>query len=1386
MNLKAPVNKAAEDVGEVEGHIEATGKKNGRSYICGWVIDRKNASILLELVDTDGKSHFPETTWHERVDIGARYGEQYLRAGFIAFLSPPSSEKEAGDGGKGYRLYANGHRLKFSPSEQAKSRARRLLDSSPAPALKGCLEKIDGPTLRGWAIRGGAAPEVVTLRVAGHVFPIAVRWRERKDVAETLNIEARQIGFEIDLPGYMWGETPESKSVAVEVFIDGYLLTTTPVQVTHESIVQWIDQLSQLPDGPEQQYQVLLALEHLHYGDFFARLSSTAQAWIQTFADRINLTAYLPRTAHEKVVPEERESFVTLSHWRALRALNERLAEVHTSEQVFDAAVAIMRETGLEEEVRGRYLDSLVPTLCKHDVYARLHEVTEIDHWLSYGEGEDAWSLTIALPAIILVGPVSQATEVLWKLTRYLDKGWINTECIHFAVRELSRQSRAGRVGYQEAEKLLYAVIGVFDALNADWFSRLHDQELVMTAVRLLKDGSIYADYFRRDAVKGVIRSFGLSPIFWRLLQEVQSDFSDPELTRARSRWETLRAAVESGSSLHRRLDELVEPLHYFKRVGNPEALNLLREVVMNTLPELNRNALPAGHALIEMLLEDPAEGVRIAAFPLAGVNRFQVRFPECGEGLMTTLRDLSAKPKSMFYRAQCEAGRLVRGVLDAQARGDREALFSRLESLRAHALRLNEWRGGQLAADLLAFCYEYRSGESDAREADLLISQSIQKAVTETAADAYLPVPAQAALGRLVGKSEQHPLLRAFIQGMRRLIEWKFGDTYQALFERPDPPLLAMPKKGFPRDTLVVVYSCRKYLDSRVEAIRQTWIRDLKRRGIPYLIAVGDGEDTIEGDILGLAVSDQYEDLPKKTLKLIDWVLDHTDFQYLYKIDDDCYLSVARFFDALSYRQHLYYGRIIERSLGSMDRSWHQPKSRTPHAQKVLDKSPEPSIYADGGGGYALSRLAMSELRRLRRTVEGQRLLDVSLMEDKLVGDLLALAGIHPAGEDYESYQRRRTFGAAVPVGMWENTFYPSRVTPTVMTHLDTERHQARVRQIGEGAELWPKKLWPTVSSPRLACQWTPATTIGTNQLELLSDADRLEQLLHSPLQVVAVVRNEMTLLAHFLSYYRDLGVRSFLIVDNLSDDGSREYLLEQDDVALFSADTEYKYSHYGVSWQQALVGNLCLGKWVLLADADEFLVYPDCEHRMLMDFLAEMDGQGADAVRVDMIDMYPYGELDEADFSARSPFACANWFDAAPLMTWRLGSGKFSNGVNFTSGLRHRIDPAAEPHAFVSQKYALFKYKPWMRLSEGIHGAAGMNVAARPAWFAHFKYHAGFKQKVETEIRRGQHFDNAKEYRRYAEILAESQGCFGDEKLSVRYRDSSSIALWADVEPK
>lgn len=289
---------------------------------------------------------------------------------------------------------------------------------------------------------------------------------------------------------------------------------------------------------------------------------------------------------------------------------------------------------------------------------------------------------------------------------------------------------------------------------------------------------------------------------------------------------------------------------------------------------------------------------------------------------------------------------------------------------------------------------------------------------------------------------------------------------------------------------------------------------------------------------------------------------------------------------------------------------------------------------------------------------------------------------------------------------------------------------------------------------------------------MELVSSEARLQEVNAAGLAVLSVLRNEMFMLPHFLSHYRRLGVRGFLIVDNLSDDGTAEYLAAQPDVALFRAPAPFSEAAQGTDWKIGLMQNFRLGRWSLVADTDEFLV--PGQGRDLGDILARLEAEGADAVRVAMLDMYPRGPLAEADFSSGDPFAEAGYADRVALRRESLGRGPFGTGRTRTSALRHRLLPGSRPELFVSEKVPFLRYRPWMKLSVSLHYASNVQLSGRDMLFAHFKYNSEFRDKALREIARGQYWNGAEEYRRYLSLAGEGRGTLFDNAVSVPWTET------------
>jgi hypothetical protein len=560
--------------------------------------------------------------------------------------------------------------------------------------------------------------------------------------------------------------------------------------------------------------------------------------------------------------------------------------------------------------------------------------------------------------------------------------------------------------------------------------------------------------------------------------------------------------------------------------------------------------------------------------------------------------------------------------------------------------------------------------------------------------------------------------------------------------------------------DTLVCVYSCAANLETRLPELRATWLRDLEAEGIAWLVFIGGGDGTREGRIVRLDAPDDYEGLPAKTLAMLRWVHDHTGHARLLKVDDDCFVDVEAMFGDAALLRHPYVGRPLTRAPGQLDRTWHMGKSASDRGRLTPDKSPEPARYADGGTGYALSRAAVAALLEAADSPEGLRLRQVSVLEDKLVGDLLALTGIAVSGEDWRSSVWRRPGPGLAPVPAWEVGPLPFAGGPVRLVHLDDARAMATTAAAARAAAPRRGRIWPGFVPARCGSR--------TNALDLVSPPERLARARAARVAVVAAVRDEAAMLPLFLDHYRRLGVEGFLIADNASGDGTAAILAAAPDVAAFAVETPYAEAMFGVAWQQALVAAFRPGAWTVIADADEFLVLPEGPGD-LPGLLAGPEMAGRDGVRVRMLDLYPKGPLSGVRLASGEPFAETGWADREPFLRETPVRGPFSDGETLTSALRHRLIPGRRSELFTAQKIAILRYRPWMRLTPGLHHVAEVRLAARELVFAHFKYTAAFRAKAEAEVRRKQHFNGAEEYRAYLALVSEGREVIWDPEVSV-----------------
>ena len=274
---------------------------------------------------------------------------------------------------------------------------------------------------------------------------------------------------------------------------------------------------------------------------------------------------------------------------------------------------------------------------------------------------------------------------------------------------------------------------------------------------------------------------------------------------------------------------------------------------------------------------------------------------------------------------------------------------------------------------------------------------------------------------------------------------------------------------------------------------------------------------------------------------------------------------------------------------------------------------------------------------------------------------------------------------------------------------------------------------------------------------------ADRTHRIRPGDVLLFSTFRDEYVRLPHFLKYYRDLGIAHFLMVDNDSSDGGREFLAGQEDVSLWTTQASYKASRFGVDWLNWLQQRYGHGHWTLVVDPDELFVYPFCDTRPIRALTDWLDTSQVRSFGTMLLDMYPKGRLEAQSYRpGQDPLEIASWFDPGNYM---IDKNHFYGNLWIQGGPRARSffadDPWQAPalnkiplvlwdrrYAYLSSTHMLLPrglnltYDEW-----GGEKASGILL--------HVKFLDTFPQKAAEELTRRQHYSGSKEYRAYAENL-------------------------------
>ncbi len=298
----------------------------------------------------------------------------------------------------------------------------------------------------------------------------------------------------------------------------------------------------------------------------------------------------------------------------------------------------------------------------------------------------------------------------------------------------------------------------------------------------------------------------------------------------------------------------------------------------------------------------------------------------------------------------------------------------------------------------------------------------------------------------------------------------------------------------------------------------------------------------------------------------------------------------------------------------------------------------------------------------------------------------------------------------------------------------------------------------------------------------------NRSKKMRKDDILLFVTLRNERIRLPYFLKYYRDLGVNHFFMVDNGSDDGSREYLEQQDDVTLFTTRASYKRARFGTDWLNWLQRKYAHGHWTLVVDVDEFFVFPFCDTRPIRALTDWLDGSGVKAFSAMLIDMYPKGPIGAQPYvEGQNPMEILHWFDSGNYM---ISKNEEYQNLWIQGGPRARQFFADDPDkAPALNKTPLVKWdrkyvyanSTHMLLPRGLNLVFDELGGEKPSGaLLHAKFLNTFIEKSAEEVERREHYAASREYLAYVQHMKESPElwCKWSEKY-INWRQLEILGL-------
>ena len=275
----------------------------------------------------------------------------------------------------------------------------------------------------------------------------------------------------------------------------------------------------------------------------------------------------------------------------------------------------------------------------------------------------------------------------------------------------------------------------------------------------------------------------------------------------------------------------------------------------------------------------------------------------------------------------------------------------------------------------------------------------------------------------------------------------------------------------------------------------------------------------------------------------------------------------------------------------------------------------------------------------------------------------------------------------------------------------------------------------------------------------------------------LLCITKDNIHTIKSQVEYHRKLGIKCFAYIDNMSQDGTFEWLKDQPDVSLFYTEEIFNDSLKD-AWKRQVTDFLGYDRWYLALDPDELFIYPGIEKKNINMFIDFLEDNNIKSVFSPLLDMYSNEKIYQENEDTKNMIEKYCYFDTD---TYKMTKSFLAYHV--FGGPRLRLFSTKEKSFLCSlEKYALIKLTKDMLIGthQNYPNKHNFYTKGAIAFLLHYKFlpadNKKFKELLESGIfshNKGLNF----EYKRYVEAFEKNSD------LTFFYEKSQKINSSMDL---